>query len=321
MRIQIVATGFYAPPKVETAEELGPKIGREPEWIKTRAGVAKRHIAEEPVERMAAQAVLRAMAGNGPPDLLLSAALTPRQAVPDTSVFIARELGWNGVPAYSIHATCLSFVVALRHAAAMITTGAHRRVAIVSAEVASLGRDYEQPESCALLGDGAGAAIVESTPTSKKSRLLAWVMRTYPEGAELTQIPGAGQHRHPARPGANPKDLMFTMNGPAVYKLARTHLGSLLDEAYTRAGLRGPQDIDLVIPHQASALGLASLRRLGLPEERVVNILADYGNCIAASMPMALAHAHQAGRISRGDRVLLLGTGAGLSMAAAILIW
>ncbi len=251
----------------------------------------------------------------------MSAALTPRQAVPDTSVFIARELGWSGVPAYSIHATCLSFLVAVRHAAALIETGAHRRVAVVSAEVASLGRNFDEPESAALLGDGAGAAILEAAPKDSTSRLRAWVMRTYPEGAELTQIRGAGQHCHPLRSDAQASDFKFTMSGPAVYKLARTHLGGLLDEAYTRAGLRGPDDIDLVIPHQASALGLASLRRLGFASEKVVNILAEYGNCIAASVPMALAHAHAEGRIQRGDQVLLLGTGAGLSMAAAILTW
>ena len=319
LNARIVSTAMWVSPTVETSKELAPRVGRTAGWIERRTGVRSRHVfGGDPAVQAAAAA--RLALGDEPPDLVINASLTPRQLIPDTAAFVARELGLDGVPAFSVHATCLSFLVSLRLAATLVHTGAHRRILVVSSEVASVSRDFGQPESAALLGDGAGAAVVEATPAGQGSALLAYRMRTFPEGAELTEFRGAGVMKHPNDPATVPGDNLFNMQGARIYRLARRRVGELLDELWAETGL-GPDDIDLVVPHQASGHGLAALPRYGLAEDRIVNILADHGNCIAASIPMALAHAQAHGRLERGHRVLLVGTGAGLSVGGAILRW
>lgn len=319
-RVKIVATAFHTPPNVETSAELAPKVGRSEDWILSRTGIRARRIADEPVEVLAAHAARAALASGPTPDLILNASTTARQLIPDTSVFIQEQLGFEGIPSFSIHATCLSFLVALNTAASLVVSGAYRRVLVVSAELGSKARNPREPESAALLGDGAAAAIVEATPEDEASELLGWRMTTWPKGAELSELPGGGMRRHPNDPATRPEDNLFTMKGPKLFKMARQRVADLVGDLLDQCGLR-TEEVDLVVPHQASGPALEALPKLGFPPERIVNIVADYGNCIAASIPMALAHADRAGRLRRGDRVLLLGTGAGLSIAGALLRW
>lgn len=320
MRAKIVSTGFYVPEKVETAEELALKVGRDVDWILEHTGVARRHISDEPMEQMAAKAALQAL-GDGPkPDLILNASTTPRQLIPDSSVFISRELGYEGIPSHSIHATCLSFLVALHHACALVQVGAYKRILVVSSEVGSISRNFLEPESSVLLGDAAAAAIIEPTPEGEESEILGYNFMTWPSGAEYTELPGAGIRHHPNHPDTRPEHQLFHMDGPAVYKMARRRAGLVIGQTLVQAGL-SPLDLDLVVPHQASGKAVRVVSEYGIPEERVVNIIAEYGNCIAASIPLALAIANRDGRLHRGDRVLFAGTGAGLSVGAMLLRW
>lgn len=316
--LKLDATGWYAPPAVETAEDLAPRIGRSAAWIAERTGVLRRHVADEPVEAMAAEAARRALAGGPPPDLLVNASATPRQLIPDTAVFVARELGLDGVPCHTVHATCLSFLVALHNAGALVASGAYRRILVVSSELGTQARNLAEPESAALLGDGAAAAVIVPTPPGEDSALLGWSMATWPEGAGLAELRGAGVRRHPNDPATTANDNLFAMAGPRLFKAALRRAGASLDAALAEAGLRA-DEIDLVVPHQASGPALRALGRFGFAPDRVVDIVGEYGNCIAASLPMALAIAHEDGRVRRGDRLLLVGTGAGLSVAAAVL--
>jgi 3-oxoacyl-[acyl-carrier-protein] synthase-3 len=320
LRVKIASTAFYAPPRVETAAELAPRIGKSEDWIITRTGVRERRIAEEPVEVMGARAARAALQSGPEPDLIVNASTTPRQLLPDTSVFIQDQLGLQGIPSYSVHATCLSFLVALHNSAALVAAGAYRRVLVVSAERPSPNRNMAEPESAALVGDGAAAAVVEPTPKDEASALMGWSMTTWPKGAELTEVRGYGQRCDPNDPTTRPEDQLFSMDGPGVFKMARRRVVGLVQELLARHGL-GVGDVDWVVPHQASGPGLALLPRMGFAAERIVNIVGQYGNCVAASIPMALAHLAANGRVRRGDRVLLVGTGAGLSVAGALLRW
>ena len=320
MRIKIISSGLYVPPLVETAEDLAPRIGRSADWIISRTGVARRHISEIPVEKMAANAAKEALQGVDAPDLILNASTTPRQLIPDTSVFIQRELGLDGIPSFTIHTTCLSFLSALHVASSFIQAGAYRRILVVSAEIGSVSRNFAEPESASLFGDGAAAVVIEPTPEGEDSALLAYRMTTWPKGAELTELRGAGTRFHPNDPATRPVDNLFHMNGPGVYRMARRRVAVVLRRVFEQAGIVA-SDLDLIVPHQASGGALEAAPRYGLPAEKLVNVVAEYGNCIAASMPMALAVALRQGRLERGQRVLLLGTGAGLSVAAAILRW
>ncbi len=320
LRVKIASTAFYAPPRVETAAQLAPQIGRSEEWIITKTGVRERRISEEPVEVMAAHAARAALQSGPPPDLIVNASTTARQLIPDTSVFIQEQLGLEGIPSFSIHATCLSFLVALHNAGAVVAAGAYRRVLVVSAECASAARNLAEPESAALLGDGAAAAVLEPTPQGESSELQSFIMTTWPTGAALTELRGFGQRRHPDDARTRAEDNLFSMDGPGVYRFARRRVIALVQQLLSTNGLR-PDDVDWVVPHQASGPGLELVPRLGFRAERVVNVIARYGNCVAASIPMALAHAAAEGNLQRGDRVLLLGTGAGFSVAGALLRW
>jgi 3-oxoacyl-[acyl-carrier-protein] synthase III len=320
LHIQVASTGLYAPPAVETAEDLAPRLGTTADWITSRTGVLRRHVAAEPVERMAAAAARKALGDGPPPDLIVYASATPRQLIPDTSVFVERELGLEHVPCHTVHATCLSFLVGLYSASAYVSAGCYERVLVVSSEIGTIGRDFSEPESAALLGDGAAAAIVEPTPAASGSRLLGYAASVLPKGAQFAEFRGLGVERPPSGSETVSTDHLFHMNGSRLFRLAMVHIGPVLDRLFAQTGL-SPSDIDLVVPHQPSKPGLELLARWGFPADRVVDIIGEYGNCISASMPMALATAHADGRLQRGMRALLIGTGAGVSIGAAILEW
>jgi 3-oxoacyl-[acyl-carrier-protein] synthase-3 len=320
LRIKVVGTGVFAPERVETAEELAPRIGRSPEWIRSRTGVGERRIAAEPLEEMAARAARQAL-GDGPrPDLIINTSTTPLQLIPDTSVFIQHALGFEGIPSFSIHATCLSFLVGLHNAAALIHAGAYRRVLLVSAERGTPFRDPGEPESAALLGDGAGAAVVEATPPGEPSGLADFRMATWPAGREMAEFRGCGIRTSPLERPVDLSDYHFRMKGTRIYRLARSRISDLLFPMVADAGLT-PATVDWVVPHQMSGRGVAAFVQTGFREERVINIIGEYGNCIAASLPMALHAMAQRPELRRGDSVVLAGTGAGVSVASALLRW
>ena len=282
--------------------------------------MGERRIGDGPVEVLAAEAARAALGEGPPPDLLLFASVSPRQLIPDTSAFVARELGLAGITTWSVHATCLSFLAALGQAAALVHAGQHQRVLVVSAERGSISRNFAEPESAALIGDGAGAAVIEASPPGSKSALLYHRLATFPEGAGLAELRGCGVSRHPNDPATTREDNLFPMDGPALYKLAIRRTMRQVRDCLAAVGLE-PGDIDLVVPHQPSGPGVQAIQRFGFAAERVVDIVGTFGNCIAASLPMALAMAHEQGRLRRGDRVLLLGTGAGLGIGTTLLRW
>ena len=320
MFVKIVGTGRYLPERVETSEELAPRLNVTADWIISHTGILRRHITDLPMAEMAARAARQALGDGPPPDLIINAGSIPQQLVPDSSVFIQQALGFSGIPSFTINATCLSFPVALNNAAGLIHAGAYRRVLVVSSEIGSRGRDFNESESAALFGDGAGAAVIEATPEGESSELLGFRMSTWPEGSSLTEVRGGGTRLHPQDPTTKPEDNLFHMNGPAVYKMALRRLPSVFKRVFADCGVN-PQDLQAIVPHQASGPALSAGPRFGLDPERVISRVQEEGNCVAASIPMALAYAHQEGRITRGGLVLLCGTGAGLSTLAMLLRW
>jgi len=320
LKFRISSTGFYVPPDIETAEDLSARVGRSVEWIRSRTGVEHRHVARIPDGTLlGAEAARQALGDGPPPDLVINGSGLPRQVIPDNSTFLLDALGLEGIPCFTVHATCLSFLVGLKVATSMLGAS-FSRILLVSAEVTSVGRDFNEPESCVLLGDGASAAVIYSANDQVASELLFWDMETWPSGADLATVKGGGTLLHPNRPDAKLEEQLFHMSGPRIYRFAREKVEGLLQKLWNETGLSA-SDIDLVVPHQASGPALAALPRYGFPEEKIVNIVGEYGNCVAASLPMALHVALDTGRIHKGDKVLLIGTGAGLSVAAALLRW
>jgi 3-oxoacyl-[acyl-carrier-protein] synthase-3 len=315
----IESMGMALPPTVEDAEELAPKIGRSARWIRERAGVEKRHISHESMPVLAAKAAHKALENSEErPDLILSASGVAHQVLPDNSVFLQKAMGFSGIPSFSIHATCLSFMTALQAASGLINTQAYRRILVVSADLGSRGRNFHEPESAALLGDGAAAALLTAPPKASASGLLAFEMTTLPEGAEYTAVRGGGTRLHPEDPNTKSEDNFFHMKGPSVFKMALREAPTVIDRCLKNAGV-SKKDLALVVPHQASGFGVEVYRRYGFSNEQVVDLVAQQGNCVAASIPMALTTSIQQGLLQRGDLFMLVGTGAGLSIASAIL--
>ncbi len=325
--MRIASVGRYLPERVVTAAELAEHIGVTEDWIIERTGVVERHWVngETPAEMAAAAAREAFELGAVSPDdidLIIHASATPHQFIPDTASLVQRELGlgMSGVKSFSVHSSCLSFLTALDIAASHIALGRHSRVLITTAEVGSVGIDFSEPESAALLGDMATAVLVTATGPGEGSELRSLVHRTYGDGADLCRIE-AGYAKHPLDPSTKPEDYLFHMEGPAVFRMAYRLFPPIIFEALETAGVT-LQDIDLVIPHQASLLAVRSIQRaLGVRDDQIILNLDRFGNCVAASLPGAMYDAVESGMVGRGDTVLLAGTGAGLSLAAAVMTW
>ncbi len=320
-RVRITGTGLHLPAKVQTAAELAPLIGRSERWILSRTGVTERRIATEPMDVMGAAAAREALGDGPPPDCIINASITPLQLIPDSSTYIQRQLGYEGIPCWTLAGNCLSFVIALANAAALIESGVFRRILIVSSEAGTPWRYMKEAESAALFGDGAAAVVVEPTADGEDSAILDWEMGTWPEGADLTVFPGAGTRHPPGHPElTKPEDNYFHMKGPKVFFLARHKVTGVLNAIWERNGVTA-RDIDWLILHQASARAVAAAEAYGFDMNRVPNYVGQIGNTIAASTPMVLAMAQREGKLERGQRLLLGGTGAGLSVAFMLLRW
>ena len=180
MNIKITGIGYYLPEHIETSKELSSKINKSEDWIVSRTGVKERRVSKIDVDEMGAKAArISLKMANIKPDLILNASGVGKQVIPDTSVFFQRELGLNGIPSFSIHATCLSFLVALHAAANYIEQGSYNKILIISSDRGTRGRNYNEPESAALLGDAAAAIVLEKTAENENSKLLSYKMETW----------------------------------------------------------------------------------------------------------------------------------------------
>ena len=318
MNIKISGIGYYLPKNIETSEKLAPKIDKSVDWIISQTGVKERRVSNIDVDLMGAKASKLALK-NEVPDLILNASGVGKQVIPDTSVFIQKELGFKGIPSFTIHSTCLSFLVALNTAANFISQGSYKKILIVSSDRGARGRNFNEPESAALLGDAAAAVLVEKALDDEESCMLDFTMNTYPEGSHLTEVRGGGTNLHPHDKETSFSDNLFTMNGPMIYKMARKTVYNQIQLDLENNNLK-VDDIDLIVPHQASGLAVKAYSKYGgFKRDKVVDILEKTGNCVAASLPLALALAYEQDKIKRGDLIYFIGTGAGLSVASCLL--
>jgi 3-oxoacyl-[acyl-carrier-protein] synthase-3 len=327
MPLKIIGVGRYLPARVVGSAEVEALCGLPAGWIERRSGVRERRwVGEETSSQMGASAAREALAeaglDTGDIGLIINASGTAEQAIPDGGPLIQRQLGLggSGIPCLSVHATCLSFLVALDLSANLLATGRYENVLIVASEIGSVGINFHEPESASLLGDAAAAVVVTRTPAGEAAALQAARLETYGDGADMTAIRGGGSFRHPNNPATRPEDNLFHMNGPQVLRMALRYSGDFLEKL--RPGLsKGLAPLKLVVPHQPSLMGLKAMLMFGWPAEQIVKTLDHLGNCVAASIPCTLYEAVREGRLKRGDGVLLVGTGAGLSLGGVILTY
>ena len=325
--LKIIGLGRYLPPRIVQNSELERIYALSAGWVERRNGVRERRwVTTETASFMAAEAAREALdeAGLRPDQLslIINASGTAEQAIPDTGALIQRQLGLgrSGIPAMSVHTTCLSFLTALDVAANFLSTGRYTTILIVSSDISSCGINPKEPESATLVGDAAAAVVVSRSGMEDASAIHHAHFKTYGDGASFTAIRGGGSAHHPAKPDHNSDDDLFRMDGPAVLRMVRSFDEAYLEELY--AGLSTSlRDIDLVVPHQSSKVGLLLLQRYGWPEAKIIHTLEWLGNCVAASIPATLYQAVRSTTLQRGQKFLLVGTGAGLSIGGLVMTY
>jgi 3-oxoacyl-[acyl-carrier-protein] synthase-3 len=327
MQIRISGTGRALPQRSLSTSEIEGDLGLKPGSLMRATGVATRRVCTTETQVSMAIAAGQAAlqdAGLAPGDigLVIFGSAVPYQPIPATAPLVMRGLGIadGAAAAFDVNSTCLSFLTGFEVAARQIAAGQARHALVVSSEVASRALPWAtDPETAALFGDGAAAAILSRSDTA--SRVVTSLLRTYPSGYEACSLGAGGTrfdyHREPEGFAAHSR---FAMDGKALFRLTALHFRGFVDELLARAGWHR-QDVDLVVPHQASPAALAHMvRQCGFRAEQAVSIADTVGNQIAASIPFALDLARKDGRLRDGCKVILLGTSAGVSFGGIALV-
>lgn len=327
-KVKILGTGEYLPKKLVTAEQLSEKLGVPAEWILKKSGVKKRYFISEgeTASKMGALAAKQALENASIElneiDAVVCASGTYEMMIPCTAALIHYELGCHSssIPAFDINSTCLSFVTGLDLMSQMIEGGRYKKVLLISTEVASALLDWSHLESATLFGDGAAAVVLGQSDGDSSSMILGAYMATHSECFSYCTIEGGGSklpasRHHPE----NSKRYLFQMDGEKVFKKASREIQAFLNALLERSSLSS-NEVSLYIPHQASQMAMRILqKKLNIPDEKWMRTVEERGNTVAASIPMALHQAIQHNRLKRGDKVVLFGTSAGLSLGGVAL--
>ncbi|MEO6035100.1 MAG: beta-ketoacyl-ACP synthase III [Verrucomicrobiota bacterium] len=321
----ITAVGSYVPSRILTNAELEKMVETSDEWIVSRTGIKERHIAaaDEFTSDLAAKAALRAMeraeVSADQIDLIIVATITPDMPFPSTSCLVQQKIGARRAAAFDIEAACSGFIFGLEIGQQFIMSRTYDTVLVIGAEKLSSIVNWNDRNTCVLFGDGAGAAILQHRPQAHG--LLTACMGSDGSKAELLSMPGGGS-RCPATTESLAAGLHFLrMDGKETFKSAVNAMYTAAQEALRRCEIDISQ-IKCVIPHQANRRIIDAVgERLGVSPEQVFVNLEKYGNTSAASVAIALDEAVSTGKIDRGDLVLLVVFGAGLTWGAAVIEW
>ena len=322
----IAGTGSYVPEKILTNADLEKIVETSDEWIVTRTGIRERHIAAEGefTSHMAAKAATRALEQAGIAaedlDLIIVATITPDTLTPATACYVQQQLGAFGAVAFDISAACSGFLYAMKIAKRLISDGAFQNALIIGAEKLSSFINWEDRTTCVLFGDGAGAAVLRKAGPGD-GEILATEMGTDGRQTHLLNIPGGGSACPITKENADQRLATLAMLGKEVFKHAVTRMKQAAEKVIERAGLQ-PEDIALVVPHQANLRIIDAIaERLEVPTDRVFTNLQKYGNTSAAAVAIALDEANRSGAIKKGEHAVLVVFGAGLTWAAAAVRW
>ena len=324
--VMIAGTGSYVPEKVVTNADLAKFVDTTDEWITSRTGIKQRHIAadDEFTSHLATNAARKALEQSGIPaediQLIIVATISPDTITPATACYVQHNLGSTKAIAFDISAACSGFLYALKLAKRMISDGAYENALIIGAEKLSSFVNWEDRNTCVLFGDGAGAAVLRRSKEGEGS-ILATEMGTDGSHTGILNIPGGGSACPTTPENAAEKLASLSMSGREVFKLAVNAMKNASEAVIARANLTA-DDIKLVIPHQANLRIIDAIAdRLTIPNEKVFVNLHKYGNTSAAAVAIALDEAHREGRFERGDKIILVVFGAGLTWAATAIEW
>ena len=331
--IRITGTGSALPGRIVTNKELEQLVETSDEWIRERTGIAERHVSVgETVVTLASEAAHKALEQAGKRaeeiDLILVATCSPEQYLPCCACQVQAAIGAVNALAFDVNAACSGFLFALNTADAYLRTGLAENALVIGSEVLSKLVDWTDRGSCILFGDGAGAVVVERCEASPG--ILGRALHSDGTGGGVLQC-GARELTTPyARTSAaktdqkqqtDDREHYIQMDGQEVYRFATRRVPQCIEEALADAGLAVP-DIDLFVLHQANARIIdAVAKRLHADREKFPTNLERVGNLSSASIPVLLDELHRQGKLHRGDRIVLAGFGAGLTIGACVMTW
>jgi 3-oxoacyl-[acyl-carrier-protein] synthase-3 len=323
----ILGTGSYAPKRILSNEELSKTVDTTDEWIFTRSGIRERRIAgpTESVSDMGTQAGLRAIEDAGihasDIDLVIVATVTPDAPMPAVACHIQHNLSIPSHAAcFDLNAACSGFIYALDTACAMISSGRYKKALVIGAEKMSSVVDWKDRTTCVLFGDGAGACVVGAS-REPNIGLIGTKLGSFGGSADLLFIPGGGSSKPATSTTIASGDHFIKMKGKEVFKLAVRVMDEAARDILEQHGYKADQ-ISLVIPHQANLRIIESISQyLKLPMDRFFINVDRYGNTSAASIGIALDEARKAGKVKKGDLMLLVAFGAGLTYGSALIRW
>jgi len=323
--VRIAGTGSYLPSRVVTNEELSRRLDTSDEWIRSRTGIGERRFAadEQATSDLAVPACQAALEQAGRTaadvDLIVAATLTPDYRMPSLAAMIQRGLGAEGAGGFDVGSACSGFVYAMAAGASFVRSGASRCAVVVAAEKMSSITDHDDRATAVIFGDGAGAVVLEPADPAEAD-LLA--QRRGLRGDDDTLVLPGGGSRHPlTAESLEDRAQYMKMKGRETYKFAVKTFASLIEGTCADAGV-AVADLAAIVPHQVNLRILeAACQRAGLPFDRCVINIERVGNTSAASVPIALDEHARAGKLRRGDLVLLLAFGAGLSWGSTLLRW
>jgi 3-oxoacyl-[acyl-carrier-protein] synthase III len=326
----IIGWGCYLPERVLTNDDLARVVDTSHEWIYTRTGIRQRRMAgpRETTASLAFEAAVRALTVAGVPahqiDLIVVATSTPEAMFPSTACRVQDRLGARKAGAFDLSAACSGFVYALNMASQAIATGSIQHALVIGAETMSRVLDWRDRGTCILFGDGAGAVVLQGSDVP--GGLLASELRSDGSGGDLLTLPAANNnplpfagmkyyHHH------NQKHNTLTMNGRQVFRFATQVVASSIQDVLEQANLT-MAEVDLIIPHQANTRIIdTAAKKLKIPTDKFFTNLDRLGNTSAASIPIALCEAAEAGLLKPDHNIVFVGFGGGLTWATAVIKW
>ncbi|MFF5492733.1 beta-ketoacyl-ACP synthase III [Streptomyces aquilus] len=321
----IVGVGGHVPPNVVTNDDLVARLDTSDEWIRTRTGIAARHVVTPgtATSDLAVEAGRKALksAQDAQVDAVVLATTTPDHPCPATAPAVAGRLGLTGVPAFDVAAVCTGFLYALATGAGFLASGLAERVLVIAADAFTTIVDPADRGTAVIFADGAGAVVLKAGDADEPGALNSVVLGSDGELSDLISVPAGGSRQRSTGRPPEPGDEYFHMAGRATYRHAVERMTAAARQSLAGAGW-APEDVDRFASHQANARILEAVaERLGIGPERRLSNIEHVGNTGGASIPLLLAQKSADGGLKAGDRVLLTAFGGGLAWGAATLTW
>lgn len=323
-RIGVTGLGMYVPPRVLSNDDIAKMVDTNDEWIRSRTGIRERRIADPgtTTSDLAYRAGKEALksAGLDPKklELIIVATTTPDMLFPSASCLVQQRLGATNAVCFDLSAACSGSVFAMVTAQQYLMTGAYKNVLVIGAEVLSGFIDWTDRGTCILFGDGAGACVMQVV---KRGGILATDMGSDGSAAGMLYMPGGGSKHPPSHASVDQRLHFLRMDGTEVFKLAVRNMSESANRVMRKARLK-PEHVECFIPHQANTRIIEAVAKFAkLPPEKVFVNLQKYGNTSAASSLIALYEAVKKGAIKKGDHVVMVSFGAGMTWGSIAMQW